>query len=167
PDASPASDLAAAAKQTKHPVLHALYRDLSYPHDVATYRSISAIRPPRVEFIEPLRNYYGGAPDFRGSLAIQPLNREDWKKLAKSEITKNSVDKIEPYESLALTALRRLEEAQYGKLDESDRKYLSKTQLLQAEETVLSAVLRFHDAARESNVREGDGWDTVATSLKA
>jgi peptide/nickel transport system substrate-binding protein len=161
-------DLAAAAKQAKHPALRTLYHEISVPHDAVTFKSLGA-QAGRVEYVEPLKEYYAGAnPQFKGTLALKALNREDWKPLAKkTEAPQNSAQLIEPYEFLALAAIRKLEDGKYDQLTETDKKYLSRTQILEASESVLLAVLRFHETARESNKRVDGDWDSVIARVRA
>jgi peptide/nickel transport system substrate-binding protein len=166
-DVPTAADLAAAWRQTKHPVLRALYRELSKPHDVITFDRINPNQRLHVEYVEPLKNYYASDADFRESMAIKPLNHEDWSPLAKSEIFRGSHVKIKPYELRAVEKVQEMRGGKFDTLPESEKNYLSTSQILQAAETVLTAVLRFHDAARESNVRDGDGWDGVANTVRA
>jgi len=157
------TDLAAAAKQTKHPGLRKLFHDVSVPHDAVQFRT------HRVEFVEPLPAYYPGVnPPYRGTLELKPLNAGDWKPLAKkTEAPQGSAETIEPYELLALAALKDFEGKKYDQLEERHRDYLSRAQILQASEAVLTAVVRFHDAAREDNRRfEGD-WDAVIGRVRA
>jgi peptide/nickel transport system substrate-binding protein len=158
-----AGDLAAAAKQTKHPGLRELFHKLSVPHDAVTFRSTG-----RVEYVEPLKGYYSGSnPQIKGTLPLKPLNRDDWKPLKASEAPQGSLLSVEPYELLALSALKDLEDKKYDRLQEGHKDYLSRAQILQASEAVLTAVVRFHEAAREDNRRfEGD-WDSVISRVRA
>jgi peptide/nickel transport system substrate-binding protein len=159
------TDLTAAAKQTKHPGLHKLYHDLSVPHEELVWHGTN-----RTDYIEPLRNYYGTNPQFKSTLPVRILGAENFKPVDASpkQVTKTQVVSIEPYEKVALEAVNRFCDAHYERYDENDKKqlYLSPNQIRKAIETVLTAVLRFHEAALENGQREGEGWDGITRQLR-
>jgi peptide/nickel transport system substrate-binding protein len=159
------TDLTTAAKQTKHPGLHKLYHDLSVPHEELVWHGSN-----RTDYIEPLKNYYGTNPQFKSTLPVRILGTENFKPVdaGPKQVTKTQVVSIEPYEKVALEAVNRFRDGHYERYDENDKKqlYLSPNQIRKAVETVLTAVLRFHEAALENGQREGEGWDEITRQLR-
>lgn len=159
PPAAAAADLAEEAKQAKHPAVRDLYRALAEPIDTITLKK-GAI------FVEPIPTYLGAKVEFTGLLRVQPADAPG--KPEKSLLFSSKV--IESVEHYEQRALKKVEQFLKSKLDREPAdspKHLSRAEMQAAAEKVLTAVLRFHDSARERGLRVGAGWDDVKKSLQS
>jgi ABC-type transport system substrate-binding protein len=163
PQSSESSDLAAALKATKNPVLEDLYRALAHPHD-----EVTTLGKQRVEQVQPLADFFppGDKIKIRNDLKLTPLD-QDGKPLKPYGITPTAVDSIIPYELLAINRVEELLNGNYDRRDTKDKKYLSAEQVLQAACLAMESVAHSHDYMRAHDIRRGAKWDPISKEVEA
>jgi ABC-type transport system substrate-binding protein len=157
PEPEVQTSLTEAFKSAKNPELRAFFRDLQYPHDRITYRTVND--EVRTDSVEPLTQYYAGEqPSFkRGGLQVSTFDAE-WRR-SSTRRTYHSAIRVLPYEDAALEDVD-----QFLKKDAAHLR-LTRAEMLAAAETALAAADRFHASARASGGRVGDAWDDVGRRL--
>lgn len=150
-----AIDLAAEARQAKHPSLIKFYRDLAKPYDEVKFRLTA------VQKIEPVARAWSDARKAPNEklpmLALDILAKNP--EAVPLEIVIANIEWIKHYEEL----VPRECEALLGRNPAG----LSRAEQLSACEKAMSAALLFHEAARERNARTGPGWDSIRAELVA
>ncbi len=166
PAAAPAeaqTTLVEALRKTKNPELRTLYGDLKTPHDSITVRSLGD--ETRTYAIEPERHYYSGEQkQFKNGFIEVWRYDQEWRR-SKSSTPFNSALDMQPYEEIALKAADDFLKKDLDRLAPTNPRYLSRSDMLRAAETVLAAADRFHTSARETGTRVGDDWGPVGQRL--
>jgi len=138
--------------------LRTLYTDLKVPHDTLTVRDLGGeLRPVTVE---PLQRYYAGdnPPLPNGTIEVRTYDK-GWRQ-SRDPVKYKNVLRIRAYED---TVLEKVDK--FLKQD-AEALHLSRAQMLQAAETVLSATDKFHRDAYENGRRRGDEWLPIAQRLR-
>lgn len=143
-------ELVRAAEEAKLPALKELFARNAVPHDRLTTKS-GALR------IKPIPVARGDR--LPATFGIQELLGDG--RLGQPQgINASDVRKVEYFEELALAdANALLSQKPFGTA--AGPAGLTVPAQLDAAERVLAATLRFHDYARERNLRKGRGWDEV------
>ena len=145
-------ELARAAEEATHPVLKKLYLDHVTPFDLLKTKGGEG----RVRPIEHARQ--GRMPDLKIEL-LGPNGQPAGSK----EVDGTVVLKVDYFEEIALKAANAvLDTKPFG--SKGSENWTAIDQLNGAEK-VMAAALRFHDYARERNIRKGKGWDDIRKPL--
>lgn len=151
-----AVDLAAEAARARHPFVRDLFKGLAVPHDRLRF-----VSPPREDVIEPLPKFLTLKPG--RSVFVKARRLGD---VAEYSVSLTSDHAIIYYEQHAID---RVEEFLKRKLElepPGSKAYLAREDMLREAERALTAVVRFHESARERGVREGTGWDELDARLR-
>jgi ABC-type transport system substrate-binding protein len=163
PQTSESSDLAAALKETKNPVLQNFYGALSVPYDEVTFDNNQ-----NVTRVKPLADYFpsdGGKIRLKGQ-KLTSLD-EDGKPIKHSGgIVPTEADSIVPFEKLAINRIDKFLNGAFDR-DPSDKKYVSTEQMLQAASLAMESVAHSHDYMRAHDVRRGAKWDPITKEVEA
>jgi peptide/nickel transport system substrate-binding protein len=169
PAPAPGGDLRLAARQARHSAVKQLFLDLATPHDVVTRRRferVKATQKPLVENVKPVPVYVGNNPEaLRDSLLLTPLGPDGQPRKAE-KASPGTIESVRHYEQLALDGVRDFLEKHYEKFFSGSDKFLARQDQVVAAEQALSAVLRFHESAKETGGRQGAGWDDVEKALR-
>jgi Leucine Rich repeat len=166
-------ELAQEAEQATQPALRDFFRELAVPFDMVTWKD-QAKRQSRVApaylgakatqpaVVAPLSDHASAEP----APAIVAVNLRfcDAKGRIGSmiQVPIGDIERIDHYEEIAIGRVERF-------LDSSGRdaeKSLVLSEKLAAAEKVLAAVCRFHDSARDTGQRDGDGWTPLRDRLR-
>jgi ABC-type transport system substrate-binding protein len=164
-------DLKQLAEQATHPGVQALFRALAVPHDHVLHKASSVTvggRKTQDEYnAEPIPLYLGNNPErySRENLTFIPLSY-DWKPEKQRKPILQNVESVRPYEQIAQDKVKEFLSGKYDQLEPEDKNYLSSFDMLVAAEQALTAVLRWHESARQKHVRAGEGWDLVEASVR-
>lgn len=151
-----------ALRETKNPELQAFYTGLKTPHDALTVRSLDQTR---IYFIEPLSQYYAGEqPRFKGTYIQVWTYDQEWRRSDKSSRYTSAV-RIEPYEEIVLDEVKKFLEKDLDQRPPTDKRHLTRADMLKAAETVLAAADRYHASAVATGTRKGDEWEAVGRRL--
>ncbi|MBM3982394.1 MAG: hypothetical protein FJ304_19420 [Planctomycetes bacterium] len=163
PDAGPGSppdvrldELARAAEGTAHAALKALYQKNLYPHDRLTTKG-------GVARIKPIPLAARGGDRLPAAFGIQELGA-DGQVGEVQGVNLADVRRIDHFEELVLldaSALLNMKPLGTGNAPEVWAPF----EQLGAAETLMGAGLRYHDYARERNIRKGRGWDEIRKPL--
>lgn len=159
PAAGPPTDLAAEARDARHPAVRALFRDLAVPHDAAVMASGNRRN------IAPIAAYVDARPKPTFKVMFQTFDG-DWKLSQEYQVTAADIRSITPYEEVAGTRVDQFLASGLDKETPGGAKYLARADMLVQAEKVLAAVIRFHESARERGLRQGEGWDGVQKALQ-
>ncbi|HEY1188981.1 MAG TPA: ABC transporter substrate-binding protein [Gemmata sp.] len=147
-------ELVAGAGQAAHPALKALFERNAVPFDrLTTKASTLRIKPIPLARGERLPAVFG----------IQELDRTGRPTEAQG-INASDVRKIDYFEEILLSDANTVLSAKPFGTGTGPTGWTASEQL-GAAERLLSAALRFHDYAREHNVRRGRGWDDARRPL--
>jgi peptide/nickel transport system substrate-binding protein len=152
------TDLVTAARQAKNPAVREFLESVAVPHDIV-------VNPRVIKRVAPVDKYLGqDPPRFAGSLTLHPLD-EEWNQEKPWSVNDRMLTGVKYYEQ---TALSRVDEFLEKPLDSDPnrRDYVSRPDMLHVAETVLSAVLTFHDSQRAQGKREGEAFDTMEAKVK-
>ena len=152
-------NLKAAARQAKHLFVRRLFRELASPHDIVTIKR--SIDKDREQAILPIKQYIDDADKVKGNVRMTFLE-SDGRPGKTYSLSPGSIRRVKPYEVLAQDAV----DAFLERCRNNPGAGLAVPDQLAAAELALSAVLRFHESAREKLTREGDEWDKVRDSLR-
>jgi ABC-type transport system substrate-binding protein len=170
------SDLAQLAEQATQPAVKALFRSLAVPYDLLLYKrtnvTISGERVQREEKIEPTPFYLGNDPArFRNErLRFIPFTL-DWKPDKPLSPDIKTLESVTPYEEIARDKVRQfLRDSTPAESSDSARA-LTRYDKLVAAEQALSAVLLWHESARQTGRRSNADphkadWDRVEAELR-
>jgi ABC-type transport system substrate-binding protein len=172
PSAPASGDLKQLASQASHPAIKELFSSLAVPHDLVLYKptpsvTISGKGSQREEIIEPTPLYLGTDPSRykreRGVRFTQ-LKDDGTKRTYTPNLT--SPESVRPYEEIAGDEVRRFLRSNYDERDADKPGYLSRADMLTAAEQALSAVLLWHESAKQTGQRKGEDWLSVASALR-
>jgi ABC-type oligopeptide transport system substrate-binding subunit len=160
--------LAELADQAKYPSVRNLFRDLAVPHDRMVYKksevTVGGQTPPREYNIEPIPFFLASDPEkFRGNLAVIRLDTKWNPEKVAHHPAMTSLQYIQPYERVAV---ERVREFLKEKWPPQNKNYVPPFEMLVAAEQALSAVLRWHESARETGAREGNEWAPIESELR-
>jgi len=153
-------DLARAAKDAKDPVKR-MFLDLAKPVDLVTIRSINE----RTERCEPIPIYVPPGGMSKGKVTLKTLTA-DGQPGKPIEMNLSEQTTVEYYETLALARVEEFRKTPWHNLVPTHANYVSLADQLAAVEQVLMHVMRFHEAARQSGERKGDGWDPIQEKVR-
>ncbi|MHB1421976.1 MAG: ABC transporter substrate-binding protein [Gemmataceae bacterium] len=164
-------DLNQLKDQTKHPALKALFSSLAVPHDRVLYKRTGVTNSGenirREEIIKPTSLYLGDDPGrYHEDLKFTQLSTDKLEEIRSYSPILKSLEAVRPYEKIAQDKVRAFLREPYDTREPDDRLYLSRYDMLDAAEKVLKAVLLWHDSARQTGKRKGDGWENVEKELR-
>jgi hypothetical protein len=160
PAPRPAQDLAAAAREARHPAIKALFTDLATPSDVLTLWVDVARKKTEVVRARPIGPYYVDRKEVKEPLNFTPLDGGE-----ERTAPPHAVLSIRYHEQAASEEVRKFLGGGFDSLPAGDVYRLERFQMLVAAEAALSAVIRFHLSARERGVRTGD-WSEPEQALR-
>ncbi len=148
-------ELIRGAEEVTHPLLKTLFLNSAFPHDRLTTSkgAGSFIKPIPVARGERLPAQFG----------VVEIGR-DGKVGATHAVNAADVKKIDYFEETALADANAVLALKPFGTGAGPDGWTAADQLAGAER-VLAAVLRFHDYARERNIRKGRGWDEIRKPL--
>jgi ABC-type transport system substrate-binding protein len=150
-------EMVKATDESKIAVLRAFFQELSVPHDIVTWKD------GRHQPVEPLATYVPNPPDPSATVNMHFYD-EQWHARPMHPESLKDVERIDHFESIALARVAKLlEQPAAGAATDSK---LTQAQRQEAAEKALSAVLRFHQAARASQLRDGNGWSELEHQLR-
>jgi ABC-type transport system substrate-binding protein len=175
---SQSTGLVQEAERTRNFLLRGLYLRLAVPHDLLVQKNGVTLA------IAPFSLYVGDHPEWKNTQTFTPfkdpsgpsLNSSgDFEKLLAGKRAPNTskqlrmatspeVERIDPYEKIAVTEVDRFLKEVEG--SPAAKTGLSRLEAYQGAEKVLYAVAKFHKDARDSRVREGTGWDEPRDKLE-
>jgi ABC-type oligopeptide transport system substrate-binding subunit len=159
--------LADLADQTKQPAIRKLFRDLAVPHDQMVYKpknvTVNNQPAPGERNIDPIPYYIPDAEKFRGNLGVIEFDLKWNRDKVTHHPLMTSLRQIRPYERIAAERVREFLSANWPP---QNKNYVPPLEKLVAAEQVLSAVLRWHESARQTGVREGDEWAPIEAELR-
>ncbi|HEY7335269.1 MAG TPA: ABC transporter substrate-binding protein [Bryobacteraceae bacterium] len=172
-EAPATGDLQQLAEQAKHPGAQTLFFELSIPHDLVVFKGrerVTANSRPigrKPQEVEPIPVYLGNNPTrYTGNdLKLQPLANNGRREKPYSP-TLTSIEYVRPYEEVAQKAVRDFLKGPYSTKPRGSDEYLSHFDMLGVAEQALSAVLRWHESARQTGQRNGKEWDAVESGLR-
>jgi peptide/nickel transport system substrate-binding protein len=170
PGAYPATDLRAAARDARHEKLKRLFRQLAVPHDVVRLKGFTRIKGDTGArsgevWVEPIPVHVTNTKDLPRRLEVRLIDSSG-NLLGKESPQRDSIEAVRYYEEIALDEVRELLGAGLESRPPTDPEYLSPYDQYVAAEQVLAAVVRFHESARERDVRQGPGWSGVEKELR-
>lgn len=173
PNTSAASgDLNQLAEQATHPAVKKLFLALAVPHDYVVFKrtpgvTVNGERTQLTENVEPIALYLGNNPSRyrRERIRFTPLTR-DWQRGRPFEPNLDRLELVQPYELIAQDKVNRFLKAVSDPEDSDAPHSLSRYDKLIVAEQALSAVLRWHESARQTGKRSGEEWASVEKSLR-
>jgi ABC-type oligopeptide transport system substrate-binding subunit len=171
PDAPAAGDLRQLAAQAKHPGVRSLFFELSVPHDHVVFRKPQGVtvsgRASQNEFdVEPIPVFLGTNP---GNYKGKPLTLHSLVNGKRGGTVNGSLKNIEYvrcYEDFAQGKLSEFFNERYDQKPKENKEYLSHFDTLIVAEQALSAVLRWHESARQTGGRTGKEWEPIEAALR-
>ncbi len=168
PSAPASGDLKLLAQQARHLGVQQLFLDLAVPHDHVVFKkaehvTIGQNSKQEQEDVQPIPIRLGNKPTKpRKGLTLRKL---DGKPVNRSLM---SIQYVEPYETIAQKQVRAFlkESETFDQLPPQNNLHLSRYDMLVAAEQALSAVLRWHESARQTGQREGEAWAPIEASLR-
>src|SRR5262249_40437046 len=111
--------------------------------------------------------YVGNNPGgLRDSLLLTPLAPDGRPLRATEKASPGTIESVRHYEQLAQDEVRKFLDKHFENSSPGSDEFLARHDQLVAAEQALSAVVRFHESARETGGREGDAWDDVGKGLR-
>jgi ABC-type transport system substrate-binding protein len=166
PDAPVAGDLRQLAEQAKHRGARTLFVELAVPHDYVAFKRVQRVtsgsKPIQDHLdVEPIPVYLGSNPTGDPkTLTLKPLRgKPESRRL-------ESIEYVRPYEEIAREEVRKFLKVGYDQKPRNSDEYLSHFDMLVVAEQALSAVLRWHESARQTGQRSGKGWEAVESGLR-
>jgi peptide/nickel transport system substrate-binding protein len=166
-------DLNQLAEQATHPTVKKLFRSLAVPYDLVVFKrtprvTVNGERSPDDERVEPISLYLGNHPSRyrRERIRFTPLTHDGKRSKSSFEPILDRLELVQPYEEIAQDKVRRFFQAQFDPGDAKAPAALSRYDKLVAAEQVLSAVLRWHESARQTGKRRGEEWASVEKALR-
>jgi ABC-type transport system substrate-binding protein len=139
-------ELVRAAEETSVPTLKSLFLKYSVPFDrVVERNAVLQVKPV------PVRR-----PEWPDPVGLTPLDAQGRPQEVRS-VRSADIRNVDYYESLLLQEADTLLKQKSDTLTTFDR--------FAAAEKLLAAGLRFHEYARDRNIRRGKGWDETRTTL--
>ncbi len=157
---APEIDLLHASRQAGHPAVRKLFRELAVPHDVVYYKTFTGVvnqDRKREDNVEPIPEFIPDVREYKGSLTLTRFD-SDWNPLKPTTPSTASISSILPYERLVLDAVKEFHGKRF--------KDLTRREQLVAAEQALAAAVRFHESAKQSVHRKGDGWEPLENELR-
>ncbi|HEY7427764.1 MAG TPA: SUMF1/EgtB/PvdO family nonheme iron enzyme [Gemmataceae bacterium] len=165
PDAPVAGDLRRLAEQATHPGARSLFMQLAIPRDQVVFKRIRGaasggwLSDPDVE---PIPVYLGSNPTrYDKDLTLKPLRGAP-----AIHPRLESIEHVRPYEEIAREKVREFLKVGYDQKPRNRKEYLSHFDTLVVAEQALSAVLRWHESARQTGQRSGKDWASVEKALR-
>jgi ABC-type oligopeptide transport system substrate-binding subunit len=161
-------DLATAAREAKRPAIKGLYTDLAIAQDVVLARlelgaGKGGVKPPPSKlYVAPISVFIGPATPLKGEVRVRTIRRDGKVDDEERVLSSMQIVEVTYYEQTAIRTVREF-------LDNLKTVVVSdfpRLEQLQAGETALSAVMRWHYAARETGVRPGDQWQEIEKALR-
>jgi peptide/nickel transport system substrate-binding protein len=150
-------EMVQALDASKSAVLRGFFKELSVPHDIVTWKG------GRQQSVEPLSTYVPNPPD-PSAIVNMHFYDDQWHPRPMHPEPLREVERVDHFESIALARVAKLLEPPAAGPGSDSR--LNQTERQEAAEKALSAVLRFHQAARASRLREGSGWSELESQLR-
>ena len=163
PMAAPvAVDLSAEAERTTNRLVRDLFKSLAIPHDRLVFTS-----PPRIDLVEPLRDVVAHKPG-RSSVfvTVRRFNERMEMEGIPLSIGLTKDHGVIYYEQYALERVDEFLKRDLSKEPPTSRNALSRMQMYREAEKALTAVIRFHESARERGVRRGDAWEPLEKRVR-
>ncbi len=159
-------DLGPAALSAKHPGIRELFSSLAVPHDLAVLRIPLSEKLENVR-VKPLKDYVGAQPGkLKDRVKLQPFVKNEWKDAPERPVSPSAIKEVVPYEQLAQQEVDKFLAERWENVPAGQERHLSLGDKLVAAEQALTAAARFHEAARDSDVRKGEGWNRVREELR-
>jgi ABC-type transport system substrate-binding protein len=153
------SVLAEAAKQTDlAPEARKLFQGLAIPFDRMTLDG-------RDKIVAPIASYWGSGDKIPKTISLQFLDLDKGTLAPPHSVPGKEISGVEPFEKIALDSVEAYLQAHPVREPPEARTPVGRVQKLQVAEKALAAVVRFHESARESRRRDGDGWDALKNRL--
>jgi ABC-type transport system substrate-binding protein len=165
-DAPVAGDLKQLAEQATHPGARSLFTELAIPHDYVVFKRIQRVttgsKPiQKHSYVEPIPLYLGSNPTGPPKdVKLHPLRDKPFP--AKLD----SIEYVRPYEEIAREKVGEFLKVGYDHKPRNNKEYLSHFDMLVVAEQALSAVLRWHESARQTGDRSGKEWEEVESGLR-
>jgi ABC-type transport system substrate-binding protein len=148
------------AQQASHADVKKLFTMLAKPHD-----RVALASAPRN--FEPVSQFVGPKSKATGSITLRKYS-DTWQLGPPLTVQAREIRYFEPYENIALVQVDNFLKSGLDQLPETDLKRLPRADMLAAAEKALTAVIRFHQAARERGARTGgEEWKESETNLTA
>jgi ABC-type transport system substrate-binding protein len=163
-------DLAAAARSATHEKIKELFQTLAVPHDEVTLKRVTGVTSDGQRLggklrVEPLPNYIADVRTIKTGFSVNVIDMAGKPVRTESGIS-SYVQTVRYYEEIGVEAVRAYLVHKYDTYPATSPLHLGRYNQLVAAEQALAAVLRFHQSAREREVRKGAGWEVVETALR-
>jgi ABC-type transport system substrate-binding protein len=173
PSPAPISDLGSAADNAHSVAVRNLFRELAVPYDLLTIRKYKSVKvegeanSSGTFSVEPLAEYINPPKRrFSAKQSLEVVNKETGKRRRTLTVFPADVTRVQYYEQRALEVVKDFLDTRLDHFDPEHAKFLSRQDQLQAAAQALSAVVRFHESARDRGVRKGKGWEAVEKVLR-
>lgn len=170
PEAPAVGDLRQLADQAKHPGARSLFVELAVPHDRIVLKKNEGVtingssRQSQYD-VEPIPVYLGTDPGrYRKPLTLHLLTNGKRDKAYNPRPA--SLEYVRSYEELAQSEVSQFLKERYDLKPRQSNDYLSRFDMLLVAKQALSAVLRWHESARETGRRTGKEWEAIETGLR-
>jgi len=168
--AATGGDLSGAARENKHPDAQPLFAGLVIPYDLVSLKRFGGVTVEGAKTggmfrVEPLPVYVKEPRELTTALNLQIIDKLG-SRLKEQRATAGIILAIRYYEQIAIEEVNKFLDLRLAEFESSNPRYLGRYDQLIVAEQALSAVLRYHQSAREREVRKGDAWDVVETELR-
>ncbi|MFQ3592524.1 MAG: ABC transporter substrate-binding protein [Gemmataceae bacterium] len=161
-------DLATAAREATRPAVKGLYSDLAVPIDILMARLEFGAGPGGVKkpasklYVAPIGVYVGPTSPLRKELRVRNVRRDGRVDDEEQVLTSSQIVEVEYYEQIGIRTVR----AFLDNLKTVVVPDFPRLEQLQAAELALSALMRWHYAARETGVRPGEQWQDLEQAMR-
>jgi ABC-type transport system substrate-binding protein len=164
-------NLAEALKATTHPQVKWLFNRLLVEADEVTLKRSRGVTSGGTATVgrirvRPLPQYIPDPSELKGSLSFHILN-DSGEGVKEESAAPGRIDSIRYYEQIAVDEVKDFLRQRFTGHAASSPSYLSRYDQLVYAEQALSHVLDFHQSARQTEQRKGEGWDEVEKPLRA
>ncbi|OAI54031.1 hypothetical protein AYO44_03880 [Planctomycetaceae bacterium SCGC AG-212-F19] len=142
------------SQQAKHPAVRSLYAQVALPHDEVQFTG--AVKT--VTWVEPIRAYVGPGKTVAEAVDARTID-DRGRVLERKTLRPGDVAGVTHYEELVLAAVNTF-------LDPMNVKDLPRLDGLVHAEKILAEAMRFHETARERDLRAGRGWEELEKRLR-
>src|SRR5581483_7207101 len=155
---------------TAHPEVKRLYGRLLVEHDEVVLKRSRGVTSGGTATVgrirvKPLSRYIADPSELKESLSFHILT--DGGEGKEESAAPGRIQSIRYYEQIAVDEVKEFLRQKFTGHAVSSPSYLSRYDQLVAAEQALAHALDFHQSARQTEQRKGDGWDEVEKPLRA
>jgi ABC-type transport system substrate-binding protein len=158
-------DLTKAAKEASHRSVKELFLELAEPADKVSLKSFAGVtvgggsKLSGWVHVRPLPLYVSDPKEIKGEWELKVLAWPAATVQQTELASARTIQEVRYYERIAIAKVKAF--------IKEPLKHLQRLEQLQAAEQALSFVVRFHQSAREREVRKGDAWKEVEGEVRS